>query len=260
MNEYIYQHYREDERPFIDGVYDWIRQVENTYQPYTTNFLTPRQVMIVKELVGAFPDISVVFSGISDQAERKRAVILSPYVNVQKSDFKLSLLEVNYPTKFGELSHGQILGTLMGSGVERELVGDIITDGKNWQIIVDETIADYFIQQITKIANIGVELIEIDHSKVLTPLVEWEEKQVFVSSLRLDALLANVYNLSRANAQTMIKQGRAKVNFTECDRLDELIDREDIVSLRGFGRFKINEIQGKTKKDNFRLEIYVLKK
>lgn len=52
MIENVYQHFRKEEQSFIDSVIGWIRSVEDQYTPYLTNFLDPRQLHIVKTIVG----------------------------------------------------------------------------------------------------------------------------------------------------------------------------------------------------------------
>lgn len=51
MNANVYQHFRPEEHPFVDGVGDWLEQVESQYAPYLTNFLDPRQAYILETLI-----------------------------------------------------------------------------------------------------------------------------------------------------------------------------------------------------------------
>ncbi|MBG9981808.1 RNA-binding protein [Aerococcaceae bacterium DSM 111020] len=256
--ENIYQHYRVEEQPFIDEVFGWLQQAENTYAPYLSNFLTPREAMIVKQLVGNNDELRVLLFGGYEGAERQRAFIYFSYYEPQQSDFEVAAFNINYPTKFGELTHGRILGTLMSTGVDRNRVGDIISDGERWHIIVDEKMQDYFQQQITKIANVGVKLEPIDYEQLLESNEQWSSETVIAASLRLDTLLSNVYNFSRQRAKNAIQSGLVKVNFVEMERPDVIVGVNDIVSLRKFGRFWIDSVDGTTKKDNYRLTVNIL--
>src|SRR5699024_12066364 len=152
-------------------------------------------------------------------------------------------------------THGRILGTLISTGIERERIGDIITDGPNWHALVDASISDYLKTQVTKIANVGVQLEELSFDDILTSKEQWEVKHVISSSLRLDTLLSKVYNFSRQRAKNSVSQGDVKVNFVPMERPDVEIGINDIISLRKFGRFWINDIEGMTKKDNYRLNV-----
>lgn len=256
----IYQHYRPEEKEFIDKVAGWLEQVSSSFAPYLTLFLTPREMMIVRQLVAHSEDIQVSDFGGYDGAERKRALIYPNYFQPLLEDYQLAVLNVKFPPKFADLSHGKILGTLLSTGIERDRIGDIITDGQAWHIVVDKTMVTYLSQWVRKIANVGVKLEEIEIDQILESMEEWEEVSVIASSMRLDTLISKVYNFSRQRAKNYISAGQVKVNFVQVDRPDHEIGEEDIVSLRKFGRFWIDHVNGQTRRDNYRLSIRVLQR
>lgn len=258
MNEEVYQHYRKEEQPFIDQVYGWMQQVENRYSPYLSVFLTPRQAMIVEQLIGDSETILLQLFGGYEGAERKRALLYPAYYEPNHDDYETFALQIIFPAKFANISHGKILGTLIGAGIDRERIGDIITDGDSWHVIVDFGVKEYFKQNVTKIGNVGVRLEDLDFADLLESSETWETRTVIASSLRLDTLLAKVYNFSRQRAKDSVSSGMVKVNFMEMDRSDVTIGENDIVSLRKSGRFWIESIDGTTKKDNYRLTVNVL--
>ncbi|MGF3066738.1 RNA-binding protein [Facklamia sp. P13055] len=259
MKESIYQHYRKEEIPFVDQVYDWIDQVDRLYTPVLTSFLTPREATILKNIVNGRDEMNYHLDGGYEDSERKRALIYPNYYLLDLADLELGFLEITYPIKFAELSHGKILGTILSTGIERGRIGDIITDSQAWQLVVDLKMQTYLMDEVKKIANVGVHLNPIKRGNLLQSIDEWEEATVIVSSLRLDSLISKVYNISRQRAKDAVKAGQVKINFTEIDRSDTLVGISDIVSLRHFGRFRIQSVDGKTKKDNFRLSIDLLK-
>lgn len=260
MNEELYQHYGKEEQSFIDQVFGWMQIVENRYSPYLSNFLTPREALIIKQLVAGNDLLEVYFEGGYENAERERALIVPPYYEFLSSDFNLCLLNLKFPVKFADISHGKILGTLIGSGIDRERIGDIISDGQAWHVIVDDTIKAYLISNVKKIGNVGVQLEEIDLADILESNEAWDTITVISSSLRLDAMVSNVYNISRQRAKDQINAGNVKKNFMQMDRADGEVKINDIVSLRKYGRFWIQSIDGVTKKDNYRLTVNVLVK
>ena len=77
--------------------------------------------------------------------------------------------------------------------------------------------------------------------------------------LRLDVTLAAAFNISRQKAQSMIQQGIAKVNWEKVEQASFECREGDIMSVRGLGRCKLMEINGKTRKDKFRIKIGLLK-
>ena len=87
----------------------------------------------------------------------------------------------------------------------------------------------------------------------------WRESETTASSLRLDVTLAAAFNISRQKAQSIIQQGLARVNWEKVEQASFECREGDIMSARGFGRCKLMEINGKTKKDKCRIKIGLLK-
>ncbi len=256
----VYQHFRKDEHPFIDTVTDWFEQVEDQYAPYVTDFLNPREAFILETLIGKKNDIKYSLYGGFENSERKCAIIYPSYYEPKQEDYDVSIYEINYPLKFGSLSHGKILGTLMSTGIKREFIGDIITDGTRWQVFIKESMANYVVSQIDKIGSFGVRFESILYTDVITPTNEWQIEQLTVSSLRIDNIISSVYNISRQRAKQVVESKRVKVNWVETERVDYMVDYLDIISVRKLGRIQIIEQQGKTKKEKVRLGIRVLRK
>lgn len=258
--EQLYQHFRKEEQSFIDLVESWIIQVQEQYSPYLTDFLDPRQQYIIEMLVGKKGEIRVSFFGGYEAAERKRAILYPEYFEPQQEDYELQLVEINYPVKFTQLTHGKILGTLVGAGVKREVFGDIMSDGERWQFFTVESVFQFLKLQVTKMGNITVRLEERDYTDLIQPIDDWTIEQDTVSSLRIDTVISSVYNISRQRAKELVGSGKVKLNWTQHDRPDFELGIFDIISIRGYGRIQIRAIQGKSKKDKWRIEIGVLRK
>ncbi|MFC0233372.1 RNA-binding protein [Vagococcus entomophilus] len=260
MNVNVYQHFRKEEHSFIDLVKDWQEQVEMQYAPYLTDFLDPRQAYILETLIRQNGELKFKFYGGYEQAERRRALIFPDYYIPEKEEYNINLYEIIYPIKFGMLSHGKILGTFLSTGVKRESLGDIISDGERWQIYIKGEIAEYFHLQIKKIGSLPVRLEKRNYTDMIVAKDEWSLEHTTVSSLRLDNLISNVYNISRQRSKQLIDSGKIKINWTECTRPDFTLDLLDIISVRGFGRIQLKAIEGKTKKEKYRLLLGILRK
>ena len=59
----IYQHFRPEEKDFIDQVLGWADQVREQYAPKLTDFLNPREAEIIRMLIGKEGDVRVSFFG-----------------------------------------------------------------------------------------------------------------------------------------------------------------------------------------------------
>lgn len=152
------------------------------------------------------------------------------------------------------------MGSLTGTGIKREFLGDIISDGEDWQVFVAKEISHYIQLQATKIGNVKVRLEERSYTDILTPKDGWTDERATVSSLRLDNVIGTIFNISRQRAKESIEAGKVKVNWTPTQRPDFVLDLLDIVSIRGFGRLQIRAIEGTTKKGKIRLTLGVLRK
>lgn len=256
----VYQHFRREEQPFIDNVQSWITQTEETYTPYLTDFLDPRQQYIVEMLVGKKGEVHVSFYGGYEEAERKRAIICPEYFEPKQQDFEIELMEVNYPSKFASLSHGKVLGTMTGTGMKRELFGDILFDGLRWQFLLAANIASYVQTQISKMGNVSVRIEPKMYTDLILPIDTWTIVHDTVSSLRVDTVIASIYNISRQRAKELVTSGKVKLNWAIMERPDFELGILDIVSVRGYGRIQIQAIEGKSKKDKWRVAFGVLYK
>lgn len=260
MNANVYQHFRPEEKPFIDAVADWLEQVESQYAPYLTNFLDPRQAYILETLVRENSELKYSMYGGYEQAERCRCMIYPEYYQPELDDFETVMVEIKYPMKFTKLSHGKILGTLMSTGMKREFFGDIVSDGERWQIFLANETANYIEAQVTKIGKVTVHLEERPYTEIILPKDSWTEENVTVSSLRLDTIISTVYNISRQRSKQLVESGKVKINWTVNERPDYGLDLLDIISIRGFGRIQIQALEGTTKKEKIRLRLGVLRK
>lgn len=256
--EDVYQHFRKEEQPFIDNINDWVAQVENQYTPYLTNFLDPRQQFILEAIVGQNSDIRLHYFGGYEAAERKRAFLSPPYFEPSQDEYEIGLCEIRYPIRFAQLSHGKILGTLLSSGLKRELFGDIISDGERWQFFVERSLIDFIQSQVDRVGKAKVTIEEQDYTEILLPKDSWTIQTETVSSMRLDTVIAAVFNLSRQRAKEAIQAQKVKVNWTVMDRPDFELGILDVVSVRKRGRLQVKNILGMSKKGKIRLELGVL--
>lgn len=260
MNASVLQHFRKDEHPFIDLVNGWIQQVESQYAPHLTDFLDPRQALIMETLVRSNSELQFAYYGGYESAERRRGMIFPEYYTAPVEDFNVVLYEIDYPKKFAQLSHGKILGTLTSTGLRREFFGDIISDGERWQFFVNQEVANFVEQQLTKIDNFTVKLVPRNYTEVILPKDDWDREEMTVSSLRVDAVIASVFNISRQRAKLLIDSGKVKINWSETRRGDFVLELKDIISIRGFGRIQLQEINGMSKKGKYKVELGVLRK
>ncbi|WP_312192542.1 YlmH/Sll1252 family protein [Exiguobacterium sp.] len=253
----VYDHYRGSEREFVDSVLNWIDHVEATYTFKLTDFLDPREQQITQELVGS--KCALFFEGGFEGAERKRAILAPDYYEYNADDFDISIYRIHYPTKFVELSHRQVTGTLMNVGLKRAKFGDVIIQDQVQFAVADE-VATYIEANVERAGKTKIRLSRVDaEDRLKVKEQEWEETLGFVSSLRFDTVVSEILGFSRQKAHTLIKQGESKVNYKVVDDVSFMLEEGDLLSLRGTGRVKLIAILGSTKRDRIKLQYGILK-
>lgn len=255
----IYQHFRPEEKEFIDKAMKWKQQVTDIYAPKLTGFLNPRERQIIRSVVGSAEDVHVSFFGGHPFAERKRGLFHPSYFEPEETDFDVELLEVGYPQKFAAISHPHILGSLMGLGLTREKFGDILNEQERFQVIVAKEVTSYLHAHFDHVGKVPVTLIEKMLSEAVYSVEEWREQSVTVSSMRLDAVIGSLPSMARQKAQQLIKSGAVKVNWKAVDQSSFECAQGDMISVRGIGRMKILSIEGQTKKEKWRITLGILK-
>ncbi|KRM90732.1 RNA-binding protein [Liquorilactobacillus cacaonum] len=256
----IYQHFRSEETPVIDELISFISQASTEYRPVLTNFLNPREVYIAQTILNIEPGIKMKTDGLFTKAERQRILFYPEYYVPNEDDFDLALVWIKYPIKFATLKHSQILGALMHVGIDRSLLGDIVSDGEKWQFVTTAKMVNFLKLQIEQVGKVKVHLEEIARNNSILAVDEWQGIQMSVSSLRLDALIAGVYNLSRKHVKDLLASKKISLNWMNIEKPDAEIAEHDIISVRGYGRFRLNTLQGVSKKGKIRMEVDVLKK
>ncbi|MBS4769790.1 RNA-binding protein [Carnobacteriaceae bacterium zg-ZUI240] len=247
MFDRVHQHFRKEEHQFIDKILEYKSRVEDTYVDVVCHFLTPRQLKVASALFSK--DDVVKWYESQLPTERKRAVI--SYNVPESDDFEEVILNIQYPSKFYQLKHSSILGAVLNLGVKREYIGDIVTDGEQWQMIVAKSIADLICRDLQRIGKASVKVVP---TTILLDAVDTGELvETLVSSLRLDAMISEGFNVSRALSKTMVESGVVSLNWVVCEKSEVEVCEWDVISVRGYGRMTLQQIMGTTKKGKFKI-------
>ncbi len=238
----------DDEEMFFKRIYSIKENVLNNYKISMLKFLDLRKQEIIRYIIGG--DCNLYFSGGYSDAEYKKCII-SPF-EIENPDFKIVPLKLNYNKKFLELNHRKVLAVLMGLGIKREVFGDIIIDDCCYIMASTEN-ADFIIDNLRLISHNPVEVVK--YNGEVKNKINFDKEKLFVSSMRLDTVVAGAYNISRNISQELIKNGCVKVNQTEILNTSHELKIDNLISVRGKGRFKLLNILGTSKSSRIVLEI-----
>ena len=160
--------------------------------------------------------------------------------------------------KFSEtLTHRDYLGALMGLGIERELMGEIAVREKEAYHFCEERIAPYIREHFIQARRTSLRCETAVPPE--GPLYETRPLSVQVSSQRLDALIARVFRLSRGDAQALFPAGKVFVSGRLCESPGHAPKEGDIVSVRGYGRFRYVGMESLSKKgkENTAVDLFI---
>lgn len=154
-----------------------------------------------------------------------------------------------------ELGHRDYLGALLNLGVDRSKIGDILVQEKSAYVFVNETLADYITQELGKVRHTIV-LPSVVHESEFIYEPKYEIIRGTVASVRLDALLSLAFQSSRSKLTALIENARVFVNGKLVTSNGYHVKDNDIISVRGMGRFQYRQVLSETKKGRYYVELY----
>ena len=195
------------------------------------------------------------FFGGYDTAER--CVAAFGY-GCENAEFPIAIIKAQpVSPKFADkLTHRDFLGSLMGLGIKREVLGDIVLADNVGYIFCLKSIAEYIAQSLDKVKHTTVKcsiIAELPEAAQSVP----EEKQLIAASERLDVIVAAVYGFSRSEVKEFFTNRKIFVNSAQCENFSCIPKAGDIISVRGKGRFVYNGILGNTKKNRLIISVSI---
>ena len=248
-----YSQISDDELPAAK-VIDKYEALERQNTPQSTKFLTERELKVLSPLLEELKVPYTVWGGL-DKAERAIIILLPDWMEPEKvKSGPACPIRVIRASFTGEkLSHRDFLGALMGIGIERETVGDIIVREGSCDIVVLKEILPFVLDNLSSAGRTKLKLEEI--SEAQSEEAEFKLIKDTVASLRLDAVVSTGYSISRDKAAQAIRTGKASINGLECLKPDKEVREGDRITLKGLGRTKLTAVKGLSKKGRIMIEV-----
>ena len=174
------------------------------------------------------------FFGGTPEAERTMAFFLPDYLEEDDPAITGQLRCIRLTAAFGEPGHRDYMGAILGMGVGREWVGDILVEGQRAYILCQPSVERHLLS-IEKVGRCGVKAEEIRLDEIPARERKTEQRRFTVMSPRLDAVCAGMFRLSRTEAARQIEAGAVSLNYDECLKTDAQVGEGDVISLRGAG-------------------------
>lgn len=259
---------KNDNRNFDARIGDLCERACRHYTPAYTAFLTPEEHLAAEKLASGYPDLFVLAFGGFMHAERAvlgffpSDIYLAPEKH-DRTDARFAEYEAEsgiaylkiIGSGFVNFDHRDVLGSVMATGLKREAVGDIYVsdDAKYAYLAVLQTVVPFLCDSLTGIGRDKVRVKQITADELPERTERFADLSLTLASLRLDALLSGVLNLSREQAKKLVSSGRVSLNHAECTSVDRAFNEGDTVSVKGHGKFLVESFLGKTQKDRLRV-------
>lgn len=208
--------------------------------------------------------VDTFYYGGYENSERKTVVFVPKFYGVSEDTLQdflntngynpLQLLNIK-KDRFINLTHRDYLGAVMGLGIKREMIGDIIVNENGCSLFCLKAVASFLVENLKQAGrgNLAVDIGNMNELDKIKP--ETEIAFISVASLRIDCLVAAVFKISRNSAVNAINQGLVYVNSEQITKTDYLIKQGDKLVLRGKGKSAVDEIIGENKKGRIHINI-----
>jgi photosystem II S4 domain protein len=237
----------------ISRVLDQTDQAIKTWEVVFTDFLSPPELAEAQTVLAKLTEVSSIAWGGYPQAERQRLAIARSELPLDTDQVELSALSIAGNFLFDPATHRDFLGSILGTGVVREKVGDILVLGERGaQAIVVPDLVEFFQQSMTQVRTVPVKVTPIPFAELQVREPRKKELTTVEASLRLDAIASAGFGMSRSKMVDQIEKGEVRVNWKEIGQPSHQLKDGDLVAIRGKGRLFVGEI-AITKKDRYRV-------
>lgn len=266
-----------EDKLLIAKVNDKINMCKEKNKIINTEFLSKYKVELIQKELNRLKEKNYLFYGGYEEADYK-VLILYPdklknsfeeLKNGIKEEYGLTIAEksinniikiirITLPKELiGTYEHRDYLSAVMKFGLTRARIGDIIPRNEGADIIVLKENAEYLKNSLQELIRFRKSEIEIKNIQALkTEEKRYEEFKISVTSNRLDNFVSEIAKLSRNKAEEIINDERVMVNSKIELRLSRDIKENDVIVIRGKGKFKVGQIQGTNKKGKTIINIF----
>lgn len=244
---------RQEDKICLSQILDKIEFSKSREKLETTDFLDMYQVSLVENFFRKIKFENYKLYGGYNNCERKVAIIYPEKYDenmLEKNyDKILKVVRVMLPEEErGKYTHRNYLGGIVKLGLNREKVGDILVSNEGADIITVQNFANILKEQLPSLTRFEKSDIEIEDIQNLKKIeVKIEEIKIIVPSLRLDNIVSDLARTSRSKAVQIIAQERVFINGQNETKPSKQLKLNDVVTIRGKGRFIIKEFAGNTR-------------
>lgn len=240
-----------EERLLLARLLDKLELSRRRDIPSYTGFLSASERVLAESLIHAAGCPEHVFFGGYEEAERTICVFLPSWMGredwITGGECPLSAVRCMFPAG-SHLTHRDFLGAVLGLGVTREKVGDLLVGTDFCDVIVLQELEEYLLLNLESAGRVKLKCSRFPLDQLIAPQVRVKVIRDTVAALRLDAVTASAFSLSRSKAASAVSAGRVQLNHRECVKPDQNVAEGDVLSCRGLGKCVVKEAGSRSKK------------
>lgn len=251
-----------EDKLLISRILDKYQYATTRNKICSTNFLNLAEQALANSILSQLKIKNYIIYGAYPNSERNIFIFYPEKFNLDivqaNFDNLIGIIRITLPKELHQsFSHREYLGGLMKLGIEREKIGDILTFDDGADIIVVKDMLDYFLNNLpylTRFKKSVITSIPLQNLRIMQP--KKEEIEITIPSLRLDSIVSELLHVSRSKACEVISSERVFINFELETKTNKFLKPNDILTIRGSGRYEIDQILGNTRKGNSILKVY----
>ena len=258
-NKLLNLYTKKEDRLFVGNVIDTVNKFQSKGGAARIGFLSLHEKNIA---ISVLNFLKVNYTLFNTYEDIERTVIFLIPKEFDDDDTKkifeenITVLKIT-PNIKGKLTHKDYMGAIYSLGINEKMIGDIFATAEYAYVFMLNKAADYYINNLFYVARSEVKLEKKDiFSREIRNLsINYKSITIMTASLRVDAILAKVYNLSRNEIKTKIQNGDLYINSSEVFFLATEAKENDIISFRKCGKFKIGKVLRTAKSGKIALEV-----
>lgn len=250
-----------EEKLLIAKLTDKIKECKTKNKIVNTEFLNMHQKNIVQKELNRLKERNYIFFGGYENANSELLIIYPQKLptEIVEDNIKniIKAIKIKLPKELiGKYEHRNYLSAVMMQGLERERIGDIIVHDDEAYIVVLKENVEYLknsLQNLTRFRKCIIDII--DYTEIKIKPQEFEEFNIKVASNRIDAIVAELVRTSRNKAEQYIDDKRVSINYQEEIKYTRSVKENDVIVIRGKGKFIIDKIGEKNQKGRLTINI-----
>ncbi|MCI6188681.1 MAG: YlmH/Sll1252 family protein [Clostridium sp.] len=172
--------------------------------------------------------------------------------NIYDSPYPIKLLKIESSSKFDNLCHRDYLGAVLGLGIRRNKIGDLLLKENACYLTVCEEITEFLADNLNLVGKAPCKVTILENNfEDLVP--NFKQEIILVQSLRIDSIVSKLIGISRSKAQSIIEEGMVLLDYNKVKDKSKEVEIEGRITIKGHGKYILDEIIGNSKSGKFKV-------